>query len=186
MGRFPGREIGPVAIWIGDTTSTAAQVGDTKGPVTLQFEESAARSTLNKSGTTARSKVITGVTCIASGALGEATIEAIATITGQAADSGNTRLALGSRVGTDLRDAAKVVILKPMIGETVSSDAGEWYVIPAGTIMAKINQEHAVESDGLLWTFEIEGHPVTADEIASGGRLAADGFAVGDVLVLGD
>ncbi len=179
------KPIGPVEIWAGNTKATATKIFDTKEAVNLKYEEEYAKSTMAKTGNSARSKVVVGETCLVTGAAGEATIAQIAAIAGQAADSGNTRLALKSRVGTDLRDSAKVFILKPIIGGVVTTDPANWYVIPAGTIAPKFDIEHSPTGQKQNG-FEIEGHPLTAEEVASGGRLAGEGFVERTILVLGD
>jgi hypothetical protein len=179
------KPIGPVEIWAGDTTAAAAKLFDVKESVNLKYEEEYAKSTMAKTGTSGRSKVVVGESCLVTGAAGEATIAQIAAIAGQAADSGNTRLALLSRVGKDLRDSAKVFILKPIIGGVVTTDAAKWYVIPAGTIAPKFDLERSPAGQE-QYGFEIEGHPLTAEEVASGGRLAGEGFVERTVLVLGD
>jgi hypothetical protein len=185
MGRFPGREIGPIEICVGDSYAAAALVGRTQGPANLTFEESTAVSRLNVTGLTTRSKVITGVSCMLTATFGEATIAALASLTGQAADTGETRLALKSRVGTDLRANAQCVVAKPILtGGVLDTDATHWFVIPAGMISMKINAELSVEGQ-TLWAAEIEGAPLTAEEVDSGGRLAGEGFEEFDVLVLG-
>lgn len=187
MATFMGHEIGPVEVWAGNSLATIAKVGDTRGPVTITYDESAVTTRLNITGNTPRSKVVTGVESKATMSFGEVTIETLGAITGQTPDSGNTRLALKSRVGTDLRASAKVVVFKPIIGQgQVSTDAKEWFVYPAATIMPRFNVENSVEGEGKSFGCEIEGHPVKASEIASGGRITGEGFEEYDVLVLGD
>lgn len=182
---FPSTDIGPCEVWAGTSVAAAVKAFDTKGGLNLTFVEEYVKSTMDKTGNWARRKVVTGGESKATGAAGEATIAQLATLSGQAADAGGTRLALKARAGTDLRASAKVYIYKPIIDGVVSTDDADWFYHPAGTM--EVNWDVPFNVDGQrVYGFVIEGHPVTADEIASGGRLAGEGFAEKDVLVLGD
>jgi hypothetical protein len=180
---FPDTPIGPCEVWLGTTLASATKACDIHTSLNLAFAEEYAESRMAKSGTFARHKIVVGGSCKATGAAGEATIAQLAALTGQAADSGDTRLALKARVGTDLRNSAKVAILKPIIGSALAAST-EWYVMPAATLEVAWDVPFSADGDR-EYGFVIQGHPVTADEVDSGGRIAGEGFEENDLLVLG-
>jgi len=185
MTMFPSTPIGPCEIWAGTTQALAAKICDTVGGAELTYTEEYATSKMDKTGNRARAKVVIGGECKVTGAAGEATIAQLASLTGQSADTGDTRLGLGARTGTNLRDDAQVVILKPIIEGVVSVTDADWFVIPAATF--EVNWAISFTVDGQRsYGFIIEGHPVTADEVATGGRIVDEGFVENQILVLGD
>lgn len=181
---FPSTDLGPCEIWAGTNIAAAVKICDTVGGFKLGYTEEYAETKMDKTGNRGRSKVVVGGECKGTGAAGEATLTQLAALTGQALDTGSTRLPLNSRIGENLRADAQVVAIKPIINNVVSITAADWFYIPAGTF--EVNWELVWDVSGQrVYGFAIEGHPVKADEVASGGRLVADGYDEGDILVLG-
>ena len=159
-------------------------LGETLGGVTFSFKESAVVTKTDKTGETARAKYITGCECKVTGAITEAALTQIGIIAGRAPST--TELLLKARVGANLIDDAAVVILKPIVEGVASTDEKGWIYIPKATVLPLFEVKHGLtEGDQKAWAFEIEGHPVTADDIASGARLYGLGWLVNDVARLG-
>lgn len=172
--------IGPVVIDFG-----GVELGNSVGGSTFTFKESAVTTKIDATGTLARSKYINGAECKVTGAIGEATLAQIAAITGGTVDG--DELTLKARVGTNLMDSAETCILKPIIAGVASTNNNEWIYIPKATIMPLFEVQHNL-ADGAdkVFGYEIEGHPVTADDIASSGDLFGDGWSVNDVARFGN
>lgn len=173
-------DIGPCVIDYG-----GVELGETVGGCQFSFKESAIVTRIDKTGTLGRSKYINGLECKVTGAIGEATLAQLAAITGGTPTG--TELVLQARVGTNLRDSAETAILKPIIAGVASTDNDEFIYIPVATIMAAFDVPHRLEEGAeKVWGFEIEGHPVTADDIASSGDLYGEGWQVNDVCRFGN
>jgi hypothetical protein len=179
---FKDLDIGPVEVVRGSTS-----LGETKGGVRLTFNESDMKTTVDRTGETARAKYVIGTECKAVGAIAEATLAQLAEVTGMTVTEGATtdELALKDRTGTNLLDSAETVTLKPIVAGTTSTEAAKWIVIPKATIKPTFDVNHTPQ-DQQVWGFEIEGHPVKAADLLSGALLAGSGYAVGTILKLGD
>ena len=178
---MPLKNLGPVQIEYDGTP-----IGDTVGGASLNYSESAQETTVDRTGTIGRSRVITGVSCEVTGSIGEATYAQLQRIAGGVLETGtlSSALHLQARVGKDLRKDAKVCILKPIDEGLASTDEAEWIILPAATILASFNTSFSLENQS-VYGFSIMGHPVTADEVAEDGRLENEDYKVNDVLVFG-
>lgn len=174
------QDIGPVAIDFGGT-----EIGETLGGTMFSLKESAVTTKIDKTGTLPRGKYISGVELKITGAIAEATLAQIAVITGGSVDG--DELVFSARVGENLMDSFETCILKPIIAGVASTDDNEWIYVPKATIMAAFDVPHRLE-DGAdkVWGFEIEGHPVLAADIASGGDLFGEGWSANNLCRFGN
>ena len=166
----------------------AVAIGLTLGGANLVANRSAFRPVADITGDTARGKYITGEQVMVRGAITEATHEQLAKILAETVAGSTTKaVTMKSKVGLDLLANPEMVILKPIQGGVVSVVPADWIYVPVASIMANFDVPMQIAGQK-AWAFEIEGHPVKAEHIASGGHLYNSGspeFAVGDLLRLG-
>lgn len=173
--------LGPCELEFNETN-----LGETSGGVTLTFSESTQTTTVDRTGETSRSKVVTGTNCTVAGALAEASLNQIQAVTG-GEYRGNTQegLHLRNRTGTDLVQQAKKLILKPIEEGEATTDTSKWIVIPKSSVNPNFQPQFALGTQK-IFGFTFEGHVVTETDLASGGMLADEPyFLAGDVLAFG-
>lgn len=174
------RPIGPCVI-----ERDGVEIGHSAGGIKIAYEQQTASSKLDKTGDTERSEVVTGESFLVTGAIGEASLANLAAqIPGSDLNSGGTMLDVISAVGMDLRENASEFVFKPLVQGVKSSNTAEYVYVPAGTIKPKWDVSYTHNGDK-VFGFEIKGHPVTAEEIASGGRLAAKTYVEGQLFRMG-
>jgi hypothetical protein len=175
-----GNNIGPCAL-----NYKSVELGETYGGTVLNYTMNAAKTFVDKTGQTARKKIVIGVEANIEVQLTEASLTQLAAIVpGADLSSAADRLALQVPVGSDLVGSAGVLILKPIIEGIATTDDSLWIYIPKASCLPQFSVPLKLEEQ-YVWKIMFEGHPVTADDIASGGPLYGDGYAVGDVIVLG-
>lgn len=173
--------IGPAEVYVNNVL-----LGETAADTHLKVGFETVASKLAKTGNNPRKKYVTRDICTLEGVLSEVTLAQFATLSGGTLDPGDvdSHVRVKSRVGAELTKVN--VVLKPIIAGATSADAGEWIYIPAATIESNMDVVFGVETQK-DFAFTIEGHPVTADEIESAGRLADDtiAWAAGDIYQIG-
>lgn len=177
MAIFPN-SMGPAEL-----TYDGVVLGNTKGGINFRYSEETATATVDKTGDTPRAKVVTKAECMVTGALAESALSQLAKLVGGSV-TGSTKLVLANRVGKDLVTAAKTLIIKPIVDGAATADTTKWVYIPKSSVVPKFEVTYNL-ADQKVWAFEFEGHPVTADDVASGGSLAGQGYSEGDIAVLG-
>lgn len=176
--------IGPVDLVLGGTS-----LGLTDGGTVLRYNVETVKTTADKTGTTARHKMVTGQELLVVGKIVEPTLEQLGVITGFAVTNGATKdeLTVKNRVGEDLVDDCKTLILKPLEGDVVSTDDSTWIYVPKASILPTLEVPHDLATQK-AFGFTIEGHPVLPADIATGGFLYNAGspeYAAGDLLRFG-
>ncbi len=169
--------IGPVQVEYDD-----GNVGLVKDGATVNYERSTVTTTADITGDTPRQKVVTGQSLKVTGAITEATLAQIAKLLNATVVTGTTdnELRIVNQVGLDLIPVAKKLVLKPIVQGVVSTDPAEWFYVPK----ASVNPALAVvykHNDQKMWGFEFEGHPLTADDVASGGDWAGGEWVAGEI-----
>lgn len=177
------RNVGPCKI-----VFDGVDLGMTHGSVKLLRKTNTFKSVADATGDTPRGKFVTGkevkvqtnLTEISKTTLKKIT-EGVTENTGTAANSHSEQ----SAVGTDLVESAKLLILKPMVGETVSANT-DWIYLPKASATLDANVEFGPDKQK-DWNVEFEGHPVLAADLASGGHLNAvtPAFVAGDLIRYG-
>ena len=176
--------IGPVEVFF-DNGGGDVSLGETKGGVTATANESSAPTTTDKTGTTKRQEIITGIDAMVSGALTEVSLEQLAALFNTSVTGASTtELAIFSRVGADLRGTAGILTLKPIIAGITDVDASNWFYYPAANSKAQFEVSLDLENQR-VWNFEFNCYPVTADELISGNRLAGLGYTVNQIMRFG-
>ncbi len=174
------KNIGPCDL-VFDSTS----LGLTKGGTIFYFTRNTAKTTADKTGETAREKLVIGEECMVKAAITEATLEQLAKIIGGTVSGTTTKqLKLNNSVGTNLIDGAKELILKPLAAGVVSANEADWIRIAKATINPNFEVPHDLQNQK-VWAFEAEGHPLTADDVASGGTWGDGTWAEGDIAIMG-
>ena len=175
------KNMGPCVLVFDDT-----ELGETYGGTNFLFGMSTAKSMADKTGETARSKIVTGVSCTVTTTLTEPTLLQLSKVVygSEYALIDTARLQLQAPVGYDLVENAKILILKPIIESIASADEEDWIYIPKASVVPNFDVPYMLDSQK-VWAVEFEGHPVTAADIASGARLYCLGYEENDVAVLG-
>lgn len=173
--------IGPV-----EAVFDSVSLGYIKNGAVFTFNESSATTTADITGETPREEIIIGVDCSVTFAITEATLTQLAKITGGTVTTGSTKdeLALKSRVGTNIVDSAANLTLKPIIGGTASADTSKWIVLPKAAPRPEFEVNQNI-TEQRLWNVVFKGYPLTADDVASGGTFAGQGYVVNQVALLG-
>ena len=174
------KNIGPCEL-VYDSTP----LGLTKGGTTFTCTRSTVKTVADKTGETAREKLVTGDECLVKAAITEATLEQLAKIVGGTATGSTAKqLKLQNKVGTNLIDTAKTLTLKPLVAGAVDETAANWIVIPKATINPTFEVPFDLANQK-VWGLEAEGHPLTADDVASGGTFGDGTWEEGDIALLG-
>lgn len=177
---WTARNVGPCKL-----VYDGVDLGQTHGGVKVLRKTNVFRSQSDANGDVARGKYVTGKDIKVQTNLTEITktilkkcTEGVTENTGTAANSHSEQAA----VGTDLVESAKLLILKPMVGETVSVNT-DWIYIPKASVVMNAEVDHAPDKQK-DWNVEFESHPVQAADLASGGNLNAvtPAFVAGDLI----
>lgn len=163
-------------------------LGQTHGDVKLMLKQDVAIGTSDATGNTARQKVISGEAYKVQAAITEITSVILEKImAGVTANdlAVNNSASVSSAVGTDLVESAKLLIIKPLVGQTVSSSK-DWIYIPKASVTVDANVAFS-PTNQKDWNVEFEAHPVLAADLASGGNLNAvtPAFVVGNLIRFG-
>lgn len=159
-------------------------LGEILGGVKLKYSRSTFKGKADSTGETARSETITGASVSVSCALTYADLEAIGAVSFGTLNSGETRLALSHEVGRNLLEDADELIIKPIVDGVADTDDEHWIYIPKAVPVIDFDTTFKL-GEQVAWAVTFEGHPVLADDIASGGYLNGKGYAAGELLVLG-
>ena len=174
--------IGPCQVVFNGTS-----LGHTLGGVKVMVRQNVARGTADATGDTTRQKVISGEEVKVNTALTETTMATLKSIIAGSTEDGDVQSALSmlTQVGRDLVTDAKMVILKPLQGETAVDDK-DWIYVPKASITLNAEVNHHPTEKKVVG-IEIEGHPVLAADLASGGFLNAvtPAFVAGELLRFG-
>ena len=175
------KNVGPVEI-----VFNAVSIGLTQGGSKLAVTRDVAVTTADKTGKTSRAKIVTGHGVKVTGAITEATLVQLAAVIGGSVTEGATtdELKIKAQVGKDLLSEAKILILKPIVEGVTSTDEEDWITIPKATINPAFDVPFELENQK-VWGFEFEGHPLTADDVASGATYDGGDWAENDLLRLG-
>ena len=163
------------------------EIGETYGGANFKYTMSAAESKTDKTGETARQRIVTGSECSVTVPLTEATLDQLAVVVpGSDLTAGptNKALHLQSTVGMDLVDNAHTLILKPIVEGVASTDEEDWTYIPKASVIPIFDVPFKL-SDQKVWNVEFMGHPVLAEDVATGGDLYDTDYVEGDVAILG-
>ena len=177
---FLGQNSVSVAVEFGGT-----DLGEIFGGVKVHFDRAVFKTKADSTGDTPRSEIVMGSNASAACALTEVQLDSLAAVSIGSLNTGETRLALSHEVGRDLLDDADELIVKPIIDGIVSTDPEDWICIPKAVPLVNFDVELKLGTQN-AWGVTFEGHPVLAEDIASGGNLDGKGYAVGDMIVFGD
>ena len=168
---------------------TGAELGETVGGVVLNFSQLTFKSVADKTGSTARGKHVTGEECSVTASLTEVTKEILQkVITGSSLSTGPTkkRLTVKTNVGKDLVEDAGMLILKPIIERVASTDTDDWIYLPKASVAPEFDVPLTIDGQR-AWKVVFEGHPLLADDVASGGSPGPGaGFVEGDIWAMSE
>jgi hypothetical protein len=124
--------IGPCEVTFGNVV-----LGDTKGGATFNYKMSTADTVADRTGTTARQRIITGVDCNVECDLTEMTVAQLKAII-PASEDNDDGLEIYNNVGVDLVASAEKLLLKPIVAGVVSTDQDEWVCLPKASCTATL------------------------------------------------
>ena len=184
MAMFQDFPIGPAVL-----VFNGNELGETHGGASVLIDGESVKTYADKTGRVARYKVRVARQVMVKAALTEPTLDQMAKIFGATVEAGTatSALTLKTGVGKDLTADAKTLIIKPIVDDAVSTDAGDWIYIPKASIEAKCEVPYNYDAQR-TWAFEAEAHPVLAADIGTGGFLYNAGspeYAAGDLIRFG-
>lgn len=148
------RYIGPCEV-----TYDGEVLGNTEGGCEFSSKYDTATTTVDKTGTTARAKIITGVKVEVTCNLAELTLADLAKII-PGANSGTDSMYVKNSVGTDLVAAAATLILKPIVDGVAATDESEWLTVPAASCAPDLAIPFQLDKQR-VYKVTFEGHPTT-------------------------
>lgn len=159
-------------------------LGETQGGVNVTVEFETATSLADITGNTARIKAVQGVTAQVTAPLTEPSLTQLLAVYPNATQPNDVRVHFGNPVGQDLVDLADELIIKPIIGQTVTTDDAKFIYVPKASVVPNWDIIWS-PSEQKIYAVTFEAHPVLAADIATGGALNGEGYLEDDLLCFG-
>jgi FMN-dependent NADH-azoreductase len=148
----------------------STDLGKTFGGVSVALSESTVQLKTDQDGETPVDEIIVGTQVVVTGNLADIDLDTIATLTKQTkvTDTNKEKVEITTNMGTSLLTEAKVLIIKPYVGGSVSTNANTWITLALAGLKVTSNLAYNA-SDQRVLAFEATGYASSTGLVATFG-----------------